>query len=192
MEGNNTQLGTEFFGLLKIATELVGLLDKGADILLPEKVVDVVKLHSKVAAGAAWLPTGFDIAAGGANIWTMYVRINNKLGLQFKKNILKTIGSGVAANLSSSAAMMLAAEGIKATGVGYIPAAIMETAVMYALIITSGWIYLNALLWLAKRHGSDVESGNLGDAVKEVMKDSAVIQDFMNKVSECFKKTKKV
>ena len=190
MGGNNTQLGTEFFGLLKIATELVGLLDKGADILLPEKVVDVVKLHSKVAAGAAWLPTGFDIAAGGANIWTMYVRINNKLGLQFKKNILKTIGSGVAANLSSYSAMMLASEGIKATGVGYIPAAIMETAVMYALNITSGWIYLNALLWLAKRHGSDVESGNLGDAVKEVMKDSTVIQDFMNKVSDYFKKTK--
>jgi hypothetical protein len=178
MGGNNTQLGTEFFGLLKIATELVGLLDKGADILLPEKVVDVVKLHSKVAAGAAWLPTGFDIAAGGANIWTMYVRINNKLGLQFKKNILKTIGSGVAANLSSYSAMMLASEGIKATGV------------MYALNITSGWIYLNALLWLAKRHGSDVESGNLGDAVKEVMKDSTVIQDFMNKVSDYFKKTK--
>ena len=81
----------DFFGILKVATELVSLLDKGADRLLPDRIVDVVKLHSKVAAGVAWLPTGFDLAASGANVWTMYVRINNKLGLQIKKNVLAFI-----------------------------------------------------------------------------------------------------
>lgn len=192
MEGSNVQAGAGFFGLLKVAQELVALLDRGADALLPEQIVDVVKLHSKIAVGAAWLPSGFDIAAGGANIWTMYIRINNKLGIEVKKNIMKTIGSGVAANLSSYTAMMLAAEGIKATGVGYVPAAIMETAAMYALNITSGWVYLQALLWLAKKNNGSIDTGKLGDAVKEVMKDSAVIQDFMNKVSDFFKKEKPV
>lgn len=172
----------DFFGILKVATELVSLLDKGADRLLPDRIVDVVKLHSKVAAGVAWLPTGFDLAASGANVWTMYVRINNKLGLQIKKNVLKTVGSGVTANLSSYLAMMLASEGIKATGIGYVPAAIMETAALYALNITSGWVYLKALLFLAKKQGVNLNTGDLGSAVKEVMKESNVIEDFMNKV----------
>lgn len=188
---SNTNAAGEYFGLLKIATELVKLLDRGADVLLPKQIVDVVKLHSKIAAGAAWLPTGFDVAAGGANIWTMYIRINNKLGLEIKKNIIKTIGSGVAANLSSYAAMLVAAEAIKATGVGHIPAAIMETAALYALNITSAWVYLQALLWLAIKNKGNIDSGKIGDAVNEVMKDSSVVQDFMNKVTDFFKKNEK-
>lgn len=190
MEGNTIQTGTEFFGLLKLAKELVDVLDRGAEVLLPKQIVNVVKLHSKIAVGAAWLPTGFDVAAGGVNIWSMYIRINNKLGIEVKKNIIKTVSSGVVANLSSYAVMLAASEGIKATGVGYIPAAIMETAVMYALIITSGWVYLKALLWLAKKNNGSIDSGKLSDAVTEVLKDSKVIKDFMTKVTDYFKKEK--
>ena len=190
MEGNTIQTGTEFFGLLKLAKELVDVLDRGAEVLLPKQIVNVVKLHSKIAVGAAWLPTGFDVAAGGVNIWSMYIRINNKLGIEVKKNSIKTVSSGVVANLSSYAVMLAASEGIKATGVGYIPAAIMETAVMYALIITSGWVYLKALLWLAKKNNGSIDSGKLSDAVTEVLKDSKVIKDFMTKVTDYFKKEK--
>jgi hypothetical protein len=59
--------------------ELVKLMDKAADTSLPKQIVDVVKLHSKLAVGSAWIPVpGADVAAGAANIWGMYARISDK------------------------------------------------------------------------------------------------------------------
>ena len=51
--------------LLKMSIKLVKLFDKMADESLPRQIVDVVKLHSKLAVGSAWIPVpGADIAAG--------------------------------------------------------------------------------------------------------------------------------
>ena len=71
--------------LLKSSIKLVKFMDKEADKLLPQEIVDVVKLHSKLAVGSAWIPIpGADIAAGAATIWGMYVRINNNRGIKHK------------------------------------------------------------------------------------------------------------
>ena len=71
--------------LLRESTRLVELLDKQADKMLPKEIADVVKLHSKLAVGSAWIPVpGADVAAGATTIWTMYCRINNKIGLELK------------------------------------------------------------------------------------------------------------
>ena len=86
--------------ILETALRLIQLLDKQAEVMLPQEIADVVKLHSKLAVGSAWIPVpGADVAAGAATIWTMYARINSKLGLTLKDNVLKTIASGVATNL---------------------------------------------------------------------------------------------
>ena len=51
--------------LAHVAKELLEAMDKGADKMLPQEVVDVVKLHSKLAVGSAWIPLpGADVAAG--------------------------------------------------------------------------------------------------------------------------------
>ena len=72
--------------LLKSSIKLVKFMDKEADKLLPQEIVDVVKLHSKLAVGSAWIPIpGADIAAGAATIWGMYVRINNKIRIAFRR-----------------------------------------------------------------------------------------------------------
>ena len=42
--------------LIHVAAELVKLFDKTADSALPKEIVDVVKLHSKIAVGSAWIP----------------------------------------------------------------------------------------------------------------------------------------
>ena len=64
--------------LLKSSIKLVQLMDKTADANLPREIADVVKLHSKLAVGSAWIRLpGADVAAGAAPIWGMYVRINN-------------------------------------------------------------------------------------------------------------------
>ena len=116
--------------LLKESTHLVELLDKQADAMLPKDIADVVKLHSKLAVGSAWIPVpGADVAAGAATIWTMYTRINSKLGVSLKENILKTIASGVATNLASYAAMAGVASALKfIPGIGSIGGAVLMSA----------------------------------------------------------------
>ena len=93
--------------LLHIAVKLVEAMDKGAEESLPQEIADVVKLHAKLAVGSAWIPVpGADVAAGAANIWTMYLRINNKLGMKLGESVLKTIASAVATNLAGYAAVL--------------------------------------------------------------------------------------
>ena len=89
-------------------------MDKAADETLPAEIANVVKLHSKIAVGSAWIPIpGADMAAGTANIWGMYARVNNKLGLPFGENVMKSIGSGVATNLASYLALNGVASALK-------------------------------------------------------------------------------
>ena len=123
--------------LLKTSIKLVQLLDKAADEALPQEIADVVKLHSKLAVASSWIPVpGADIAAGAASIWGMYIRINNKIGLSVKENVMKTIGSGVATNLAGYAAMSGVASALKCIpGIGTIGGAIVMSATQYALIL---------------------------------------------------------
>ena len=96
--------------LLKAAMRLVKAMDKLADETLPQEVADVVKLHSKGAGvaglAAGWAPgVGSTIAVTCAVgfIWTMYGRINGKIGIPLAKNIVKSIASGVCTNLAAAA-----------------------------------------------------------------------------------------
>ena len=162
--------------LLKESTHLVELLDKQADAMLPKDIADVVKLHSKLAVGSAWIPVpGADVAAGAATIWTMYTRINSKLGVSLKENILKTIASGVATNLASYAAMAGVASALKfIPGIGSIGGAVLMSASLYGITIASGWVYLKALCTLAEKDGVNLDMNKLGDAVKDVLKDASI------------------
>lgn len=53
--------------LAHVAKELVILMVKAADKSHPMEISDVVKLHSKIAVGSAWIPVpGADVAGGEA------------------------------------------------------------------------------------------------------------------------------
>ena len=53
--------------LLKASIKLVQALDKGADKILPQKIVDIVKLHSKLAVGSSFIPVpGLDLAGAAS------------------------------------------------------------------------------------------------------------------------------
>ena len=103
--------------LLEAATKVYGAMqgmDTFVDANFPQEIVGIVKRHSKIAVASAWIPIpGADVAAGAANIWTMYVLINKKVGVSVGDNILKTIGAGVATNLASAAAMSTVASALK-------------------------------------------------------------------------------
>lgn len=176
--------------LLKAAVKLVKLLDKGADSALPQEIADVVKLHSKLAVGSAWIPVpGADMAAGAANIWGMYARINNKLGIPFGENVMKSIGSGVATNLASYLAMAGVASALKfIPGIGSFGGAVIMSASLYAVTLASGWVYLNALCSLAERKGNHFNANDISNAVNTVLKEKSEIKEFINDAKKNYKK----
>ncbi len=176
--------------LLEAAFELVKHLDKTADNNLPRAIADVVKLHSKLAVGSAWIPIpGADVAAGAATIWGMYVRINNKLGIPFGDNMMKSIGSGVATNLASYAAMSGIASAMKLIpGIGTIGGAVIMSATLYAITLASGWVYLSALSALAEKKGGSFTIDDISKAINDFLKDKSKIKNFINEAKKSYKK----
>lgn len=64
------------------------------------------------------------------------------------------------------------------------------SASLYAVTLCSGWVYLKALLLLAKKNNGNIEVGNIGNAIKEVMKDEATIKNFIDAAKEDYKNEK--
>lgn len=83
----------EFDGLVKAATTLIEVLEKAdnlADQVYPEEIVNIVKLHAKLATASALIPIpGVDLVASATSIWSMYVRLNNKLEIPFQEKCVK-------------------------------------------------------------------------------------------------------
>lgn len=175
--------------LIKAAYDLVILLDKGADTLLPREIVKIVKLHSKLAVGSAWIPLpGVDLAASAASIWGMYIRINSKIGIPFGENVMKSIGSGVATNLAGYIAVSGLASAMKfIPGIGSVGGALIMSGSAYAVTLASGYIYLEALCMLAKRKGKSITSQDLKDAVDKVLKEKNSIQNFIEEAKKEYK-----
>lgn len=176
--------------LISTSIKLVGLMDKAAEETLPQEIAGVVKLHSKLAVGAAWIPVpGADVAAGAANIWGMYARINNKLDIPFGENVMKSIGSGVATNLASYMAMSGVASALKfIPGLGTIGGAAVLSASLYAVTLASGWIYLQALCALAEKKGKSFSVSDITKAVNDMLKEKSVIKDFIESAKKTYKK----
>lgn len=164
--------------LMHVSIELVKVLDKTADATLPQEIVDVVKLHSKLAVGSAWIPVpGADVAAGAANIWGMYARINGKIGIPVKENVLKSIGAGVATNLTSYIAMSGVASAMKfIPGIGSVGGALIMSASLYAVTLVSGWVYLKALCLMAERNGGSINASDFKNAIDQVLSDKGLIK----------------
>ena len=174
--------------LLKASIKLVGVMDKTADENLPKEIADVVKLHSKLALGSAWIPVpGADMAAGAASIWGMYVRINSKLGIPFGENVMKSIGSGVATNLASYVAMGTVASALKfVPGIGTLAGAAIMSASLYGLTMASGWVYLNALCALAEKKGNNFSVSDISSAVNSMLKDKSAIKEFIDSAKKSY------
>jgi len=170
--------------LVNLAANLCTAMDKEADKALPSEIAGVVKTHSKLAVGSAWIPIpGADVAAGATTIWTMYGRINGKIGLAVKDNVLKTIASGVATNLASYAAVSGVGSMLKfIPGIGTVGGALIMSATLYAVTMASGAVYLKALCALAQKQGPNIDLSQLGSEMKKILSDKttlkAMIKDF--------------
>ena len=174
--------------LEEAAIKVCKLMDQAADKALPKEIANVVKLHSKMAVGSAWVPVpGADIAAGAAVIWGMYIRINSKLRMPFKDNVIKSIGSGVATNLTSYLACAGLGSMIKfIPGIGTVGGALIMSAGLYAATLASGYIYLQALISLKEKKIA-VNDYSIKNAVDEVLREKSTIKEFINSAKKSYK-----
>jgi len=180
--------------LFKVAVELAKALDKTADENLPGKLAGIVKLHSGIAVGSAFIPVpGADIAAAAANIWTMYVRINKELELPFSENFIKSLATGIVTNLGAGlvASMVIGSAFKFIPGLGSVGGAAMIGATIYGVTLTAGIIYMKAISkLLTNKKSSQVNEENLKTAVDEIMKDKQSVQTIIKNAKEGYKDVK--
>ena len=145
-------------------------LNDVAKYVLPEDIEKIVKKHAAIAVATAFIPVGgLDMVAATANVWTMYVRINNALGIKFSDNKMKSIGSAVVSNLVQNLGIAAVAVALKWNPITYIASVAVLTGALYGLTMTSGWVYLKALSNMAL-NDNDIER-----SVKDALKDKASI-----------------
>ena len=175
--------------LFKTAVELVQALDKGADELLPSQIVGIVKLHSKMAVASSFIPVpGLDVAGAAGSIWSMYIRINQKIGIPFGENVIKSLASGVATNLASYVAVSGVASALKLIpGIGTLAGAVVLTAASYAATLASGWLYLQALTLVAQKKGASFTIDDISNAFKTLFKDKKAIKEFVDSAKSEYK-----
>ena len=150
--------------LFDTAKELVIKVDKIVDDKLPNELVEIIKFHSKGAAGAGiasgWIPGAGGLALAGVTagfVWSMYGRINKLLGIPFSENLVKSLASGVATNLASYVVASVVVSTCLSfiPGIGSLGATAIVGATSYALTLASGYVYMKVLIGLAKLEGLD-------------------------------------
>lgn len=187
----------ELDALTKAATTLLEVIkqtDGLADKIYPEEIVSVVKLHAKLATASALIPIpGVDLIASATSIWSMYVRLNNKLEIPFKENAMKTIASGISTNLLGYVVSLGIGSGLKLIpGIGTIMGTTLMLAGLYATTLASGWIYIKVLTILAQKNKGIISLEGFQDEIKEFMKNNkGEIKDFINNAIKFYKKNKK-
>jgi len=165
--------------ILFAATGLVNALNKTVDGNLPKEIADIVKLHSAGAAAAGvasgWIPGFGGLAAAGISagfIWTMYGRVNSKIGLPLGNNIVKSVGTGVVTNLAAYfvGSLLVSAVFSFIPGIGSVGASVIVGGTCYALTLASGFVYLKLLtkLFLSGKDPTKMDEDSLKEAARDV------------------------
>ena len=166
--------------LLHAANDLVAILDKTADKMLPKEISDIVKFHSKGAGvaglAAGWAPgvgSTLAVATAAGFVWTMYGRINSKLDVPIGKNILKSLASALCTNLATFMAATFVGSTLASLfpGIGSVAAAGINGAMVFALTWVSGLVYLKLLTLLAQKKVSfeSVTADEMKTMMKEIV-----------------------
>lgn len=183
---------------LKMLTVAVDAIDAVGAEIFPEKICKLVRKHAIIAGVAAAVPVpGAAEAATIGNIWMLYKHINDELGIQLSKNKLKTIASGVAANLGASVLLMAgAAELLKfIPGFGSVSGGVIDCALAAAVTYTSAYIYLKCITAMAAKSvsgGIDENTIDVDAEIKDYMKNNKKeISSVLKEAKEEFKDIKK-
>lgn len=185
--------------LMKIAVKLCRELHKSGAEAMGREIAGIVEKHSIGASvsalGTAWLPGAGSTAAMAACagfVWSMYFRINAKLGVPFHKNILKSVATAIGTNLAGAAVGTLALSTVLSfTGFGNVGSSLLMTGVCYAITFSSGLVYLKVLERLAnaKADLENVSEEELKATAKDVLAHED-IKGMMKEAKSQFKEAK--
>ncbi|MBO9501277.1 hypothetical protein [Brevundimonas sp. A19_0] len=179
--------------LLSAAVRLALAVNKATDENLPESVANIVKLHSGIAVGTALVPVpGVNIVAGAGNIWTMYLRLNDEVGVPFSQNVIKSLAVGVLTNIGGAAiGVLLVGTALRfIPGIGSIGGAALTAGVSYAITLASGIVYMNALAKIVEMQngGRSVSAEDLKAALDEELSQKDIIKDILKQARDSYKR----
>ncbi|HET8796553.1 MAG TPA: hypothetical protein VFO89_02635 [Thermoanaerobaculia bacterium] len=183
------------------AKELVHALNRAVDENLPAEIAEIVKTHSAGAAAASvaagWIPGAGGLAAAGicaTFVWTMYGRINSKIGLPLAENLVKSLATGVATNLAAGLVGALVVQTLVSffPGLGSVAAATIAGGTGYALTLASGYVYLKLLtkLFLGGNDPTKMDESSLKEAASRVAA-SENMKDVMSSAKADYKPSSK-
>lgn len=151
-----------------------------------EELTKIVTEHALAASAISFIPVpGADIAALVGNIWVMYARLNEAVSISFGENFLKSIASGVLANVLSTVPSLAIAAGAGSilkvfpgigTGGGIMLGLMANIAIMYV----AGMIYIKSLKTLAKS-GKVITEENIKQVTRNISKDKEFIKNTYEK-----------
>jgi uncharacterized protein (DUF697 family) len=177
--------------LIETAYQLATAADKAVDDAVHKDIAQIVKFHAKVGLAAAWIPApGADLAAVGANIWTMYVRINKALGIPFSKSVMKSLAAGVGTNLLASLPILGISSILKSIpGLGTLAGSAAMSVSIYAVIMAAGIVYMKALTFLLGR-GSELTEVNLRAAVESLSSTKESMKQIFREADKAYEAAK--
>ena len=152
------------------------------DHTMAQDLSDIVKVHALGAAasgvGVAWLP-GVGSAAAFVSmvgfIWSMYFRINNRLGLRFSKVAVKSLASAMLSNMAQAAISIAGSVAISSllslTGFGNAASSLIMAALDYSIVMVGGVLYLKLLNGLmgAGKNPEEMTPTEIEIAMEEVI-----------------------
>ena len=95
----------------------------------------------------------------------------------------------MATNLASYVAMSGLASTIKfIPGIGTVGGALLMSAAMYALALTSGYVYLRAIRVLAENNKNNFSSNELDAAIKKELSNKTAIKNFFEESKKTYKR----
>lgn len=191
-------------GLLiyKASYALCKALHKKGPQVMGREIADIVEKHSigasAAALGVAWLPGAGSTAALAASagfVWSMYFRINSKIGVPFSKNIIKSVATAIGANLAAGAASTVFFSTVLSLpcflGLGNVAASAIMASVSFALTWSCGLVYLKVLTRFAEANidFDTVDEDDLKTVADEVLAEEDV-KKMMKQAKDQFKKAK--
>lgn len=190
----------------KLYAVVYALCDEAFKYLSGEKRDEIIEVIQEFAifSAASALVGNLVPEAGGlitaiaqtALVWTLYVKINNIIGLEMSDNTAKFIGSAILTNLSLNAGSLLLgyAGAVAASFVplfGQFTAAAIEATLGYTLIYVSAVLYLIFLTKVFQARGKIEITGSKEEKeiIKGVIKNTS-LKDLIKEAKNNYKEAK--
>lgn len=188
----------------KLYAVVYALCDEAFKHMSGEKRDEIIKIIKEFSIFSAAMALAGNIVPGAGSIltvigqtgliWTLYVKINNIIGLELSENTAKFLGSAILTNLSLNAGSLLVgyAGAVVASFIplfGQCTAVALEASLGYALIYVSAVLYLIFLHKVFQVKGKiEITGGKEDDEIiKEVIKNTKLeelIREAKNRYKE--------